>query len=270
MTTPETQAPLKAVEVTQADRDAAAAHHKATMTPGVGSVLAEAFARHRLNTRATAAEDDVERVAWMAALAALKWDRNPSLVAAAEAVRADGFNNRAGHLSSYMCGRLFDAYDAARAAIAALSQPAPKEAVGERGWLIETDFGPHIHYIGLHDPHDYWREQTEKGGRTNGRAALVGLIRFCRDASDAIRFARPQDAQQLVDALGRLLTEPRICEHEWPVSTEPAPTIQPSAEGLAGEQVHGVTREPTYGEWCRNPALCAGKGYCPRDPSCGD
>ncbi len=25
-----------------------------------------------------------------------------------------------------------------------------------------------------------------------------------------------------------------------------------------------------YGEWCREPALCAGKGYCPRDPTCGD
>jgi hypothetical protein len=158
----------------------------------------------------------------------------------------------------------------ARAAIAALSQPAPKEAVADRGWLIEENFGPVIHYIGLQDPHDHWRKLSEDGRNTNGRSALVGIIRFCKDANDAIRFARAQDAQQLVDALGRLLTEPRICEHEWPVSTEPAPTIQPSAEGLAGEQVHGVTREPTYGEWCRNPALCAGKGYCPRDPSCGD
>lgn len=25
-----------------------------------------------------------------------------------------------------------------------------------------------------------------------------------------------------------------------------------------------------YGEWCRNPAACAGKGYCPLDPTCGD
>lgn len=25
-----------------------------------------------------------------------------------------------------------------------------------------------------------------------------------------------------------------------------------------------------YGEWCRDPDLCAGKGYCPRDPNCGD
>ena len=25
-----------------------------------------------------------------------------------------------------------------------------------------------------------------------------------------------------------------------------------------------------YGEWCRDPNLCAGKGYCPRDPNCAD
>jgi hypothetical protein len=25
-----------------------------------------------------------------------------------------------------------------------------------------------------------------------------------------------------------------------------------------------------YGEWCRDPDACAGKGYCPRDPNCGD
>lgn len=25
-----------------------------------------------------------------------------------------------------------------------------------------------------------------------------------------------------------------------------------------------------YGEWCRNRAACAGKGYCPLDPTCGD
>lgn len=22
--------------------------------------------------------------------------------------------------------------------------------------------------------------------------------------------------------------------------------------------------------WCRQPERCAGKGYCPRDPNCGD
>ena len=30
------------------------------------------------------------------------------------------------------------------------------------------------------------------------------------------------------------------------------------------------TAASPYGKWCRDPNLCAGKGYCPRDPTCGD
>lgn len=25
-----------------------------------------------------------------------------------------------------------------------------------------------------------------------------------------------------------------------------------------------------YAEWCHDPKLCAGKSYCPRDPTCAD
>ena len=25
-----------------------------------------------------------------------------------------------------------------------------------------------------------------------------------------------------------------------------------------------------YGEWCRRPEACIGKGYCPLDPTCAD
>ena len=31
-----------------------------------------------------------------------------------------------------------------------------------------------------------------------------------------------------------------------------------------------LRRHLPYGEMCRSPELCAGKGYCPRDPTCGD
>ena len=30
------------------------------------------------------------------------------------------------------------------------------------------------------------------------------------------------------------------------------------------------TERRPYAEWCRKPEACAGKGYCPLDPSCGD
>lgn len=28
--------------------------------------------------------------------------------------------------------------------------------------------------------------------------------------------------------------------------------------------------KPPYGDWCRDPKACDGKGYCPLDPTCGD
>ena len=28
--------------------------------------------------------------------------------------------------------------------------------------------------------------------------------------------------------------------------------------------------ECAYGDWCRRPSACRGKGYCPLDPVCGD
>lgn len=31
-----------------------------------------------------------------------------------------------------------------------------------------------------------------------------------------------------------------------------------------------ITPKGVYGEMCRDPKLCAGKGYCPRDPACND
>ena len=31
-----------------------------------------------------------------------------------------------------------------------------------------------------------------------------------------------------------------------------------------------TVREPPYGPMCRNPSLCTLKGYCPRNPTCGD
>ena len=31
-----------------------------------------------------------------------------------------------------------------------------------------------------------------------------------------------------------------------------------------------INAKPPYGDWCRDPQACDGKGYCPLDPTCGD
>lgn len=30
------------------------------------------------------------------------------------------------------------------------------------------------------------------------------------------------------------------------------------------------TFRPAYPDWCREPSLCAGRGFCPRDPACNE
>ncbi len=45
------------------------------------------------------------------------------------------------------------------------------------------------------------------------------------------------------------------------------------AEGMYRPDVQQRTAaraHAPYGEWCRNPDACRGKGYCPLDPTCGD
>jgi hypothetical protein len=49
-----------------------------------------------------------------------------------------------------------------------------------------------------------------------------------------------------------------------------------TAEGIKHIPFHDVVRpvpdksKTPYGEMCRDPSACAGKGYCPKDPTCGD
>lgn len=40
--------------------------------------------------------------------------------------------------------------------------------------------------------------------------------------------------------------------------------------GLETEVPGPLKAESPYGERCRNPKACTGKGYCPLDPTCGD
>jgi hypothetical protein len=48
----------------------------------------------------------------------------------------------------------------------------------------------------------------------------------------------------------------------------PCPECQD--QQTAGDVEERDLDERPYREWCRNPAACRGKGYCPLDPTCGD
>lgn len=45
---------------------------------------------------------------------------------------------------------------------------------------------------------------------------------------------------------------------------------QPDAAVALRERLAKLRETAPYGQMCRNPDLCAGKGYCPRDPTCGN
>ena len=87
----------------------------------------------------------------------------------------------------------------------------------ETGWLVETTFGPHIHYMGIQDPHPHWRETKSRDEEWSpyGRRALVGMLSFNKDSNDGLRFARKVDAEAFIAAFGQLLTDPKATEHQW-------------------------------------------------------
>lgn len=73
-----------------------------------------------------------------------------------------------------------------------------------------------------------------------------------------------------------------------PIATKPAPSPQQRLRSLlnskpeTGEQWAEIcaleaqiaaetpVSQRAYSEWCRKPSACAGKGYCPLDPTCAD
>ena len=95
---------------------------------------------------------------------------------------------------------------------------------------------------------------------------LVGEVDDLRDTisllSQACRAAlHDHDAGNMSDGhTVNLLTAAilKIDDVRSPICELMAPTIR-ALKGSA-----------PYGEMCRDPNLCVGKGYCPRDPTCGD
>lgn len=55
------------------------------------------------------------------------------------------------------------------------------------------------------------------------------------------------------------------CELRIPLRNPVQAAVAPADSAEREAAAKGV-----YREWCRDPSLCADKGYCPRDPTCGD
>ena len=73
------------------------------------------------------------------------------------------------------------------------------------------------------------------------------------------------EAKRLVAENDRLLAS--MAEEPNPNLKQPTPLV---ATLLDIARSGAYTERRPYAEWCRKPEACAGKGYCPLDPTCGD
>jgi hypothetical protein len=94
---------------------------------------------------------------------------------------------------------------------AALAARSNQEATpDETGWLIEEDAGGVIHWIALAE--NIWQRGWYA---SEGKSPMP--VERVKDANDALRFARKQDAEAFADLFQRYLLCPKVTEHCWPV-----------------------------------------------------
>lgn len=98
----------------------------------------------------------------------------------------------------------------------------------ETGWLIEMKFG---------DGLLYWSGEFDPADHDFQRARLIA--RMVRDAGEAVRFARREDAQRVLDAmivarpcpiLGRAPELYSVQEHMWSAPASEPPNAQGNRE----------------------------------------
>ena len=79
-----------------------------------------------------------------------------------------------------------------------------------------------------------------------------------------------------IEAFNDVFAALKNCVDFWPAALNDdlqGQTFQSAriiVEEIESERRKARKLNAPYGEWCRDPDLCAGKGYCPRDPTCGD
>ena len=89
-----------------------------------------------------------------------------------------------------------------------------------RGWLVEEPFGPHIHWIALAEKSWPRVKPTYRYSSTTGDVTaevveyLTPVVRV-KDASEALRFARKEDAEAFIRLFDRFLLAAVATEHEW-------------------------------------------------------
>jgi hypothetical protein len=102
------------------------------------------------------------------------------------------------------------------------SSPTPETVaagLSEAGWLVEEDCGGFVHWIALTP--DQWPRYADLPV-WRGRKADLGEyrtpVRRVKDANEALRFARKDDADEFIRLFGRFLLHAKATEHCWPIT----------------------------------------------------
>lgn len=114
------------------------------------------------------------------------------------------------------------------------SAALPSEAINESGWLIEDNSnGIHTLYMAMSD-----------GGFGPTKRKSIGTFKFdqyetplmfVKDANEALRFGRQEDAEAFVRVFKRFMLVPKVREHCWPAmraTTLTAPVQDDDADPL--------------------------------------
>jgi hypothetical protein len=89
----------------------------------------------------------------------------------------------------------------------------------ETGWLIEEEAGDGIiHWIALAE--NIWR----RGWYDASESKFPTPVERVKDANEALRFARRQDAEAFADLFQRYLLCPKVTERAWPALSPPQAT----------------------------------------------
>jgi hypothetical protein len=109
-------------------------------------------------------------------------------------------------------------------------------AVHTAGWLIE-EVGAGLHWIALST--DVWpllRIRRTLALRDDDKIEQYQTpIRRVKDASEALRFARREDAEAFAALFSRFLLHPRVTEHEWP-------TVSAAEGDLLGKLIEALEK----------------------------
>lgn len=90
----------------------------------------------------------------------------------------------------------------------------------EQGWLIEEDYGYGCHWITLaKDSWPRWKTSTRRSRRDSNldveTIEYLTPVHRVKDANDALRFARKQDAEAFIALFERYLLHAKATEHEF-------------------------------------------------------